>query len=192
MTSLRRLRTQRALAVAGLVAVAAPLLSSCGFSYATDEPNVIADGGYHIYGDVHILASRIVAPSAGTGTVVASIAVDANAPAATLTGISGEGLTVGKVTPVEIQPQGMVNLFTEGGIPVTGDFAAGDSVPVTYEFSNGDSIEVSTPVVKQCHEYADVQTQGTKGGGSSPSQTPSTAEPYTCEYPTVPATGEGH
>ena len=193
MTSLRRLRTQRALAVAGLVAIAAPLLSSCGFDYATDKPNVIADGGYHIEGDVHILASRIVAPSAGTGTVVATIAVEADAQSVELTGVSGEGITAGKISPIEIKPQSAVNLFTEGGIPVTGDFQAGDSVPVTFEFSNGDSIEVQTRVVKQCHEYADVQTQETEGGGSSSSsETPPTAEPYTCEYPTVPASPEGH
>src|ERR1044072_5810778 len=105
MTSLRRLRTQRALALAGLVAVAAPLLSSCGFDYATDEPNVIADGGYHIDGDVHILASRIVAPSAGTGTVVATIAVEANAPSVKLMGVSGEGITAGQFSPIEIEPQ---------------------------------------------------------------------------------------
>jgi hypothetical protein len=192
MTSLRRLRTQRALALAGLVAVAAPLLSSCGFDYATDEPNVIADGGYHIEGDVHILASRIVAPSAGTGTVVATIAVDANAPGVTLTGISGEGLTVGQVSPVEIKAQSMVNLFTDGGIPVTGDFEAGDTIPVTYEFDNGDSIEVQTPVVKQCHEYADVKTQETTGGDKGSSETSPTAEPYTCEYASIPSTDAGH
>ena len=192
MTSLRRLRTQRALAVAGLVAVAAPLLSSCGFDYATDRPNVIADGGYHIEGDVHILASRIVAPAAGTGTVVATIAVEADAPGVTLTGISGDGLTVGKVSPVEIQPHNAVNLFTDGGIPVTGDFEAGDTVPVTFEFDNGDSIQVQTRVVKQCHEYADVTVQGGKGGGSSSGTTPPTAEPYTCEYPSVAPTDESH
>ena len=191
MTSFRRLRTRRALALAGLVAVAAPLLSSCGFDYATDEPNVIADGGYHIEGDIHILAARIVSPTEGSGTVVASIAVDANAPGVTLTGISGDGLTVGKVTPVEIPPQGMVNLFTDGGIPVTGDFGAGDAVPVTFEFDNGESIEVSTPVVKQCHEYADVKTQESKGGGSSPSAAPTT-EPYTCEYAAIPSPDASH
>jgi hypothetical protein len=191
MTSLRRLRTKRALAVAGLVAIAAPVLSSCGFDYATDRPNVIADGGYHIYGDVHVLAARIVTPAAGTGTVVATIAVDASADAVTLTGISGEGLTAGRVSPVEIPSQGSVNLFTAGGIPVTGDFEAGDNVAVSFTFDNGDSIDVQAPVVKQCHEYADVQTQPTKGNGSQDADQPA-GEPYTCEYPTAPPLGEGH
>lgn len=188
MTSLRRLRTQRSLAVAGLVAVAVPLMSSCGFNSATENPNVIADGGYHITGDVHVLGARIVTPSQGTGTFVASISVDAQADPTKLTELAGEGLTVGTFTPVEIGSNSMVNLFTEGGIPVTGDFAAGDDIPVTLTFDNGDSIEVGARVVKQCGEYADVQSAS---GGKGKSQTPPTAEPYTCDYPSVPPLTEG-
>ena len=183
---------RRALAVAGLVAVAAPLLSSCGFDYATDRPNVIADGGYHIEGDIHVLAARIVAPADGTGTFVATIAVDANADDTKLTGISGEGITPGQFQPIDIAANNSVNLFTAGGIPVTGDFTAGDNVPVTLTFSNGASIDVGAVVVKQCHEYADVQTvpapsTGKGGGKSASAQESSTAEPYDCDYPTASA-----
>jgi hypothetical protein len=189
MTSLRRLRTQRALAVAGLVAVAVPMFSSCGFNTATENPNVIADGGYHLNGDVHVLGARIVAPSQGTGTFVASISVEPYADPTKLTGISGPGLTFGTVPPVEIPSNGMVNLFTEGGIPVTGDFVAGDDVPVTLTFDNGDSVEVGARVVKQCGPYADVKTA--PGGGRSKGQQQATGEPYTCDYPTVPPLAEG-
>lgn len=163
MTSLRRLRTQRALAVAGLVAVAAPLMSSCGFDYATDRPNVIADGGYHIDGDVHVLAARIVSRSAGTGTFVATLTVDTGSKGATLTGISGDGITAGEFEPIEIASSSSVNLFSTGGIPVTGEFVAGDSVPMTLDFDNGSSLDVDVRVVKQCEEYADVQTLPTPG-----------------------------
>jgi hypothetical protein len=187
MTSLRRLRTKRALAVAGLVAVAAPFLSACGFNYATDRPNVIADGGYHIYGDIHVLAARIVTPAAGTGTLVATVTVDAHAKPATLTGVTGEGLTVGKFEPVEIPTNGAVNLFSAGGIGVTGDFVAGDNIPVTFTFDNGESIDVGAVVVKQCYEYADVKTQEKQTRAAQP-----TAQPYTCEYPTTPPLGQGH
>jgi len=192
MTSLRRLRTQRALAVAGLVAVAAPLMSSCGFNAATENPNAIADGGYQISGgDVRVLAARIVTPSQGTGTFVATLAVEPSAESTRLTGISGEGLTVGTVTPIEIPSNGVVNLFSEGGIPVTGDFGAGDDLPVTLTFDNGQTVEVGTRVVKQCGPYSDVQTQssGGKGKGQAPTQAP-TAEPYTCDYPSVPPLSE--
>jgi len=185
MTSLRRLRTQRALAIAGLVAVAAPLMSSCGLYSATENPNVIADGGYELKGDVRVLAARIVTPSQGTGTFVATLAVEPSAKGTQLTGISGDGLTVGTVPPIEIPSNGVVNLFSQGGIPVTGDFGAGDEVPVTLTFANGDSVEVSTRVVKQCGPYADVQTQSAGGKAKGQSQAP-TAEPYTCDYPSVP------
>ncbi|WP_344041225.1 hypothetical protein [Nocardioides panacihumi] len=190
MTSLRRLRTQRALAVAGLVAVAAPLLSSCGFNYATDRPNVIANGGYHIEGDIHVLAARIVAPSDGTGTFVATITVDPSAADTKLTGLSGDGVTAGTFTPIEVKSGGSANLFTDGGIPVTGDFKAGDDKPVTLTFDNGSSIEVGAVVVKQCHEYSDVQTLPSKQSGKAQAST--TAEPYTCEYPSAAPSAEAH
>jgi hypothetical protein len=113
-----------------------------------------------------------------------------------LTGLTGTGLTAGSFQPIAVQTGGSVNLFTQGGIPVTGDFAAGDNVPVTLSFDNGDSIDVGAVVVKQCHEYADVQTVPGKGKNQSQSQSgsTSTAEPYDCEYPTAPAIGEseGH
>jgi hypothetical protein len=189
MTSLRRLRTQRALAVAGLLAVAAPMLSSCGSNAATENPNVIADGGYYMNGDVHVLGARIVTPSQGTGTFVATITVDPHAKQTQLTGLSADGLTFGSMTPVEIPSNGMVNLFTQGGIPVTGDFAAGDDLPVTLTFDNGDSIKVDTRVVTQCGPYADVQVQSSgsgKGKGQQQPQSQPTGEPYTCDYPSVP------
>jgi hypothetical protein len=185
MTSLRRLRTKRALAVAGLVVVAAPLLSSCGFNEATNRPNTIANAGYYIYGDIHVLGARIIAPSDGTGTFVATIAATAQADSTKLTGLSGDGVTAGQFDPIEVPSGTAVNLFTRGGIPVTGGFKAGDSVPVTLTFDNGDSINVDAVVVKQCHEYADVSTAPTpKQKGQAQQQ--STAEPYTCEYPSVP------
>lgn len=184
MTSLRRLRTQRALAVAGLLAVASPLLSSCGFDQATERPNTIANGGYHIYGPVHVLAARIVTPSKGTGTFVATITVDPDGKPVEVTGVTGEGLTAGQISPIRVATNGKANLFADGGIPVTGDFAAGDNIPVTVELSDGESIEVDAIVVKQCYEYADVKTLPAKQ--SRQSQVPEAA-PYTCEYASVPA-----
>lgn len=195
MTSLRRLRTQRALAVAALVALATPVLGSCGFDYATDRPNIIANGGYHIYGDVHVLAARIVAPADGTGTFVATISVDPDGKDVQLTGITGDGITAAQFSPIKVATDTAVNLFTDGGIPVTGDFVAGDSVPVTLQFDNGDSIDVDAVVVKQCYEYADVKTRPAKQSRSASSDaSPSasaTGAPYTCDYPSVPPIGEG-
>jgi hypothetical protein len=192
MTSLRRLRTRRALAIAGLVAVATPLLSSCGFDYATDRPNTIANGGYHIYGDVHVLAARIVMPSEGTGTFVATITVDPQGDDTQLTSISsGDGkFTAPDFSPVDIAANGSVNLFTTGGIPLTGDFAAGDAVPVTLTFSKGEPITLDAIAVKQCYEYADVATMQVKG--SKEAQAEPTGAPYSCDYASVPPLAEGH
>jgi hypothetical protein len=186
MTSLRRLRTQRALAVAGLVAVATPLLSSCGFNQATDNPNTLANGGYHIYGPVHVLAARIVTPEQGTGTFVATITVDPDGKPVQVTGLSGEGLSVGQFPPISVSTNGKANLFADGGIPVTGDFAAGDNIPVTVELSDGESIEVDAIVVKQCYEYADVKTLSTKQSRQAQSEPSEPVAPYTCDYPSVP------
>jgi hypothetical protein len=188
MTSLRRLRNQRALAVAGLVAVAVPMLSSCGFNSATENPNVIANGGYHVEGDVHVMAARIVTPSQGTGTFVATISADPESDGATLTGITGDGITAARFTPIEVQSNGSVNLFTEGGIAVTGDFAAGENIPLTLTFQGGDSIDVGAVVVKQCYEYADVKTAGSSKASASAAPT---TEPYTCEYPSADASTGG-
>jgi hypothetical protein len=192
MTSLRRLRTQRALAIAGLVAVATPLLSSCGFDYATDRPNTIANGGYHIYGDVHVLAARVVMPSEGTGTFVATITVDPQGEDTQLTSISSKDgtFTAPDFSPVDVAANGSVNLFTAGGIPITGDFAAGDAVPVTLTFSTGEPIEIDAIAVKQCYEYADVTTMPVKQ--SKQAQAEPTGEPYTCDYASVPPLDEGH
>lgn len=197
MTPLRRLSRQRALALAGLVAVATPMLSSCGFDYATDRPNTIANGGYHIDGDVHVLAARIITPAAGSGTFVATITVDPQGKPVTVTGVSGKGLSTGSFKPVEVPSSGMVNLFKDGGVPVSGDFTAGQNLPVSVEFSNGDSIDVDAIVVKQCYEYADVQGQsqasagGSKAASASPSAEP-TGAPYSCDYASAPAEGSAH
>ncbi|MFT4288619.1 hypothetical protein [Nocardioides sp.] len=168
MTTSRRL-----LAVAAAAVALAPVLSSCGFDYATDRPNTIANGGYHILGDVHVLAARIVAPEDGTGSFIATITTDADTPAVELTGLSGDDLTVDDLTPVEVPSHGMVNLATEGPIPVTGGFKVGDSVPVSLTFDTGDSIDVDAIVVLACHEYAGIAEEDAPD----------------CDYPELPTVG---
>ncbi len=147
--------SRRLLAAAAAAVALTPVLSSCGFGYATDRPNTIANGGYHIYGDVHVLAARIVSPADGTGSFIATITTDADTPAVTLTGLAGD-VTATDFTPVEVASHGLVNLATDGPIQVTGDFAAGDSVPVTLTFDTGDAIDVDAIVVTACHDYAGI------------------------------------
>ncbi|MCA1981458.1 hypothetical protein [Nocardioides nematodiphilus] len=211
------LRRKLALA-AGLVTLGAPVLSSCGFDYATDRPNVIAHGGFHVDGDgMRVLATRIVAADSHAGVFIATIALNPTANAATdaanaptLTGLSARGdsdydVQAGDFKPVAVGDTGAVNLADPsiGGIPVTGDFKAGSSIPLTLTFSDGEKISIQTPVVTQCHEFADVAPQagGKKAGGkatasASPSAEPdSTASsaasaPYDCSFPDATTAAE--
>ena len=168
-----------ALAAAALAA-AAPVLSSCGFDYATDRPNLIANGGYAIHGNVKVLAARIVASAPGAGAFVATITNRPQASGAvTLTGVSAQGVTFDSFSPIKVEPGLAVNLANKQAIGVTGTFSAGDSVPVTLSFSNGTKVEISTVVVEACHEYA----SATPSVAASPA---ATSSPYSCDYASLP------
>ena len=189
------LRRKLALA-AGLLCLGAPVLSSCGFDYATDRPNVISHGGFHVTGDgMRVLATRIVAANSHQGIFIATIAMNPTtnpadaASAAKLTGLAARQdspytVKVGSFSPIAVTNTGAVNLAdpSVGGIPLTGDFKAGSSVPLTLTFSDGETISVQTPVVTQCHEFADVVPQG---GSPKPTSGASSAAgaPYDCSFP---------
>lgn len=184
MTAVTTLLHRKLALAAGLLCVAAPVLSSCGFDYATDRPNVIADGGYDMNANgMRVLAARIVSSGSGKGVFVATLALNPTAEAATaakngpkLTGLSAapdssSSLTAGSFSPVAVTSTGAVNMAdpSVGGIPVTGTFDPGASIPVVLQFSNGKSVTVQTPVVTQCHDYASVTPQATEshGGGKA-------------------------
>jgi hypothetical protein len=210
------LRRKLALA-AGLLCLGAPVLSSCGFDYATDRPNVIAHGGYQVEGDgMRVLAARIVASDDNHGVFVATIALNptadpasdaASAPKLTDLSVrqgSDAQLTAKSFAPIAVSDTGAVNMAdpSVGGIKVSGEFTAGDSIPVTLSFSDGSTISVQTPVVTQCGPYASIAPQGTSSESASSStsasasasaETEPTAEPsapYDCSTPSVPAIGE--
>lgn len=207
-TPLRKL----ALAAASL-AVVAPVLTSCGFDYATNRPNVIANGGYAIHGNVKVLAARIVASAPGAGAFVATIS---NRPQASgpveLTSVTAPGLTFTSFKPISVAPGDAVNLADKEGIATSGTFGAGDAVPVTLTFSNGTKVQLSTVVVTACHEYSSATpsaaasgkgsgkatgkaTDNASGSASASAGTSAgagngssaTASPYSCDYPSLPA-----
>lgn len=197
--SSRRLRRQLTVAVATLGL--AGVLSSCGFDYATNRPNEIANAGQNIEGEVHVMGARIVSPAEGAGTFIATLTTDAQADPATFESLTGERITAGEFQPIEIDTHGMVNLATDGGVPVTGEFAAGDAFTVTLGFTNGEELDVTAVVVAQCHEYEDVEpqaaptpTRAPRGGDDEASAEASaepTGEPVDCEYPSAPPLGGG-
>jgi hypothetical protein len=196
------LRRKLALA-AGLLCLAVPVLSSCGFDYATDRPNVIANGGYEIGNTgLRVLAARIVAPADGQGTFVATIALNPTADpvadasdAPKLEQISAGpdspyDLSAKSFDPIAVTDTGAVNMAAAsagGGVAVTGDFKAGNIVPVKLTFSDGSSVVVQTPVVTKCGDYASIAPQA--AGKSPKASEPSSAAsgPYDCAYPTLPA-----
>lgn len=215
MTAVTTILSRKLALAAGLVCVATPVLSSCGFDYATDRPNVIANGGFAQSGTgMRVLATRIVADTSNQGVFIATLALNPTANPAVayrtapkLTGLAARSdspytLTASKFTPVAVTSTGAVNMADEGvgGISVTGDFKAGSMVPVTLTFSDGEEISVQTPVVTQCHEFESVAPQVGRGtASSSASASESTSEepsaeptaPYDCSFPSLPATTDG-
>ena len=86
-----------------------------------------------------MLNAVIVSAEEGSGTFVASLSNNDTQEPITFDGDSTvstrrDARPPTSSTPVEIAPGGLVNLADEGGIEVTGDFAAGDFVGVTVTF----------------------------------------------------------
>ena len=188
----------------GLLALALPALSACGFNYPTDRPNEIIHGGTDLGDGLRVNAARIVSAGPDQGVFIATLTLNPTVNAATKTGQnpSMTGLRVGEdgdrtVTAqgqvdVEIPDSGAVNLAdpSVGGIPVTGDFRPGDIVEMEISFDDGDSVSLNVPVVTQCGEYAEVVAAGKSRPAEVPSGTTLENE-YACEFPGAPASGEG-
>jgi hypothetical protein len=139
-----------------LLAVSAPVLTSCGFDYATDRIYTPATGVNNRDGSVDVLGAVIVSAEEGSGTFIASFSNnDALEPASVdqLEGIDQAQLTASSFPPIEVPPGGLVNLADEGGIEVTGEFEAGQFVPIELQFGGGDPIEMDVPVVTNCGYY---------------------------------------
>lgn len=180
MAAVTTILSRKLALAAGLVCLATPVLSSCGFDYATDRPNVIANGGYVQSGNgMRVLATRIVADTSHRGVFIATLALNPTAnpvvaakTAPTLVGLTTRSdspyqMTAAPFTPVAVTDTGAVNMADSnaGGIKVSGDFAAGAIIPVTLKFSDGEEVSVQTPVVTQCHEYASVAPQASTATG---------------------------
>jgi hypothetical protein len=169
---------RRTLALATCVlAVCTPVLTSCGFDYATDRIYTPATGVNNREASVDVLGAVIVSAQEGSGTFVASFANNSTEESVTvesLEGVDQEPLTADGFSTVDVPAGGLVNLADEEGVPVNGEFAAGDFVPVTIEFGNGERVELDVPVVTNCGYYEGLD------GPSSPDQCES--EPAPAEH----------
>jgi len=63
-------------------------------------------------------------------------------------------VTAGQFEPPRVAKGGYVNLADIGGVPVTGQFAAGDFVRVSLTFDNDDRLTLNVPVVANAGDFA--------------------------------------
>lgn len=155
----------------GAVALCLPAVSACGFEASTNRPYTPAAGANAYDGTVDVLSAVIVSANPGSGTFVASLSNNDQTTTANFDSLApgtGSAFEAGAFSPIEVKPRVLVNLATEGGVPVTGDFGAGNFVAVVVGFSSGDRVEVKVPVVADGGDYAGLDTSG-----STPAESPS-------------------
>ena len=155
--------------VVGALALAAPL-SSCGFDYATDQSYNPAVGINDGAGTIDVLNAVIVTGQEGSGTLVAAVANGAVDEEGTdtltsITAAQGTDLTVAEIEPIELGPEGFVQLG-EQDIDVTGTVTPGDVVTLAFEFESGLTIDADVSVVTNCDEFEGYDS----ASGSSPSE----------------------
>ena len=148
------LRRTLALTIAAVLLLS---VTGCVKQFATDRPYTQAAGTNNLDAEVDVLNAVIVATEDGAGTFIATLANNsATEPATfeTLEGIDQAQLTATEFAPMEIAPLGALNLATDGGVEVTGEFALGNFVPVSVQFGNGEQVEMDVPVVPNCGDFA--------------------------------------
>ena len=154
--------------VSGALLLSAPL-ASCGFDNATDRVNTITTGTGNRDASVDVLNAVIVSAEDGSGTLVATFVNNDQDDSATVESIepaqstSDDADQVSSVdfSPINVDPEGLVNLAGEDkGIPVKGDFGAGDVVHLTFGISGAQQVELTVPVVPNCGEYAGIDGSG--------------------------------
>jgi hypothetical protein len=168
------------LAVVGAV-VLATTLSSCGFDYATDRVYTPGNGVNDRDAQVDVLNAVIVSAQEGSGTFIASFSNNDAEKSASVESLAGAGddsnLQVADFDPIEIDPGALVNLATEGGIPVTGELEAGNFVTVTVTFGNGQTATLDVPAVNDCGPYEGLDTSAPSGSATPDDQCGETGAP---------------
>lgn len=168
----RNSRRSVALSLGGLV-LAAPLLTACGFNYATDRVYTPASGVNNRDATVDVLGAVIVSGQDDSGTFIATFSNNSTEEKATVESLAGAGgntIQADSFSPIKIDEGGLVNLATDksGGIPVSGSFTAGNFVPVTLTFGDGERVEMKVPVVpNDTGDYA-----GLDSSSASPTESP--------------------
>ena len=159
-------RRTLALGAAGLVATAT--LTACGFNYPTDKINNLTQGVDYRDGNVDVLNAVVVAKQPNSGTFIATFVNGSPTQTVALQSVSGDNTAISHVQPTSftLEPGTLLNLATDGGIPVSGTFALGQFVNLTFQFDNGETANLTVPVVLDDGQWAGLDT-------STPSATPS-------------------
>ncbi|WP_172214696.1 hypothetical protein [Nocardioides sp. zg-DK7169] len=157
--------------------LAVPVLSSCGFDYATDRVYTPAAGTNNRDETVDVVGAVVVASQPGRGTFVAGLSNNDPDEPRTLVSINGEGVDVKGPQNLEIPARGYVNLADED-VHLDGDVAAGGHVTLQLEFDQGETVELDIPVMTNCDAFEGADTS-VKDGASDEEL----AEAYSCEFP---------
>ena len=143
----------------GALVLAVPGVSACGFNYATDRENNLANGANNKDGVVDVLNAVIVSSEDGSGTFIASLSNNSPDEAISMDSLSfgaNSTVEVASFAPIEVPPHGLVNLATEQGIKVSGEFRAGEFVRLGVGFDNGETADLNVHVVAAEDEYTDL------------------------------------
>jgi hypothetical protein len=161
-----------------------PVLSACGFDYATDRVNDITAGHTNRDYRVDVNNALIVAGQPDSGTLVGQLVNNESDKEddndIVLTSVtSGTDAAAAEFEPLTIPAAGQVQLH-DAGIRIDGSFEAGDVYDVTLTFDNGEVVELALPVVTQCGQYEGLDDADGDGAGSA------SGEAYSCETEEAP------
>ena len=158
-------RSARLLTAAGALVLAASALTSCGFDYATDRVYTPGAGTNDRSGKVvDVLSAVVVSAEGDSGTLITTFANKSATETASVDAIEGEGVTIGDFEPIELEPNGYVNLAdSDTPITVEGDFAVGEFLSLTFSFDDGSSVTMDVPSVPDCYEYAGLDSTAATG-----------------------------
>jgi hypothetical protein len=175
-----QLRQSARLLASAAALLLATTLTSCGFDYATDRVYTPGAGTNERDALVDVLNAVIVSGQDGSGTFVASFANNDRREEASVESLEGSGefssLEVEDFEPVDLAPGQLVNLATEGGIVVRGEFSPGDFVTVDISFGDGDSVEMDVPTVTNCGVYEGLDISQSDSSASTSSESDQCAE----------------
>lgn len=175
---------------ASFVVLAAGLTTSCGFSPQTNLVNNIAEGAEERSGTVDVLNAVVIAGEADLGVFSASLVNPRGEDEATFAGLvaTSDVEELDEYGSTDVPAGELVDLSDTGGVPVQGDFRAGQYVTVTLDFTEHRDATMNVPVVTPCNQFSllrldEVELPGTEDEVVEP------VEPV--EGDTDPELGEG-